>query len=756
MRAERTSLGMLPGAGVGALGALVSLAVPPLAQPGPESALLLGLLLPPVAAAVAARASARGKTPTGAWRRGVAGLLAGLLAALAVQGLAALLAGRPFCAPWRGLAFWAMGPLLGGLLAVVVGALLGAALRGRACWATVLGATLPWLAALWGVVRFHDGPAVALFGHFAGWFPGTPYDERLAWPQAYGPFRWVSAAWGAGAALFTVALWRGRQGWIPWRSTLLGLCCWAVAALVEGHAGAIGHEASVEALQRALPQRLRGERCVLHAPAGMSSHRLRRHLLDCDFRVEQMAGRLGVEPPDRLDVYWFASAADKQRLLGAGRTHVAKPWRAEVYVQDAPWPHPVLAHEVAHVVAAAAARGPWRVAGRLGGWLPEPVLIEGLAVALAWRASERASPHQWARALLERGQLPGVWSLRGLRFLLRSPPHAYTAAGSLLRFVLERRGAEALRRVYEAGDLSALGDLARLEADWHRFLRSVELPDALVARIDDRFAPRGIVAVPCARPLAELRREAAEALGAGAWRVCGQALARWERLAGPQDGSLAVLKVRWLAEQGRIEEAAARLAALRARGLAASLLAEAERAVAGARWRAGQPARALAAFERLLRAPLSPGALRVVEVSRLGLLAGGEQERLLRRLFAAAPGRQPGAAEAMALAERLGRLRRDGLGPYLAAGLLLREAHHAEAAERLGEALERGLPTERLRREALRRRALALTGADRLDEAARAWRLVADSAGLRVGLRLEAEDFLERIVWRRRKARSAD
>ncbi len=726
---------------LGLLGGALLAWHPSLAQPNAASALLLGLLLPPRVGSVAARQAAH----DGVWQgvaAGGAALLRALGAAWGLLALIAFLSDRPFCDPERGLLLWGLGPLTGGLLASAIGAALGevAGVAGAAR-AAVMAALLPWLDVGRGLLRFYTSPAVALFGHFAGWFPGTPYDERLPVPAVYFTFRLLTAAWGLGALAVGSAWARRRAGWWPWKRAVLACVLLLGAGWGESRAPRWGHAVSRASLEEALGQRLQGRRCVLYAPHAMSRSRLLRRLQDCDFRVEQMASRLGVAPPTRIHLFWFASADQKQRLIGAGRTHVAKPWRLEAHVQEAPWPHPVLAHEVAHLVAASVGRGPWRVAGRWGGWLPEPVLIEGLAVALAWQPIEGATPHQWARALLERGELPSVRSLQGPGFMLRTPPHAYTAAGSLLRFMLARLGAESVRRLYREGRLDGLVDMDVLEASWHAFLRSVPLEGRLRERVADRFAPRGLLALRCAAPLAEARAQALQALSAGAWEACERALQRWERLA-PGDALLQVSRIERLAGAGAIDRARVRLAELRRRGLARAFVARAQLAVARGLWRRGRRAEASEHFAQLLEAPLSPGTLRAVEVSRLALAEGGEMERLLRGWFAAGAGEGLGAAEAMRRAVRLGGLRPDGLGPYLEAGLLLREERFEEAAGRLEEALRRGLPTARLGREALRRQALAWSGAGAWTRAEPVWRAL---RGADDGTGAEAEDFLERI-----------
>src|SRR5690606_14621288 len=121
--------------------------------------------------------------------------------------------------------------------------------------------------------------------------------------------------------------------------------------------------------------------------------------------VRAVEATLGARGPARIRAFFFRDEHDKKRLMGAAHTYVAKPWREEVYLQVAPYPHPVLGHELAHVIAGSFGRGPFRIAGAAGGWLPNPGLIEGVAVA--------ASPHdddltdaQWARAMMQIGILP--------------------------------------------------------------------------------------------------------------------------------------------------------------------------------------------------------------------------------------------------------------------------------------------------------------------------------------------------------------
>src|SRR5690606_13490283 len=101
-------------------------------------------------------------------------------------------------------------------------------------------------------------------------------------------------------------------------------------------------------------------------------------------RVAQAERALGVSQRERVTAFFFRNAAEKRALMGASNTYIAKPWRNEVYLQVGEWPHPVLFHEIVHVVVGNVGRGPFRIAGTLGGLLPSPAIIEGVAVAAAW------------------------------------------------------------------------------------------------------------------------------------------------------------------------------------------------------------------------------------------------------------------------------------------------------------------------------------------------------------------------------------
>ena len=66
----------------------------------------------------------------------------------------------------------------------------------------------------------------------------------------------------------------------------------------------------------------------------------------------------------------------------------------------------VLAHELAHVVSGSFGSGPFRVAGPLGGLIPDPGRIEGIAVAASPGEDDDFTLFEWSKALLDLNLLP--------------------------------------------------------------------------------------------------------------------------------------------------------------------------------------------------------------------------------------------------------------------------------------------------------------------------------------------------------------
>src|SRR5690606_27148861 len=133
--------------------------------------------------------------------------------------------------------------------------------------------------------------------------------------------------------------------------------------------------------------------------------------------------------------------------------------------------------------------GPFRIAGPLGGLVPDPGRIEGFAVAASPRWDDDYTAQTWAAALLALGKLPPLEALFRLGFLGRNSSAAYTVSGAFVEFVRERFGVTAAKAWYGGAEVEeAFGvPLSTLDHDFRLALAALPVSDALVAVARARF-----------------------------------------------------------------------------------------------------------------------------------------------------------------------------------------------------------------------------------------------------------------------------
>ena len=161
----------------------------------------------------------------------------------------------------------------------------------------------------------------------------------------------------------------------------------------------------------------------------------------------------------RVTAYLFPSSADKRRLMGAGDTFIAKPWRREVYLQASGYPHPVLGararpcrRRIVRAGVRSTSPATWK------GSAPNPGLIEGVAVA-ASPDEDALTPAEWSRAMLDLKLLPSLTPRLLVRFPRRERLKSYTVAGAFVRFVKDKYGARSSSRWYGGAKLPELTKL---------------------------------------------------------------------------------------------------------------------------------------------------------------------------------------------------------------------------------------------------------------------------------------------------------
>jgi tetratricopeptide (TPR) repeat protein len=750
--------------------------------PGYESALVAGVVAPSIVACSAAWRVSRGQEgPLAALARGASrGLFLGGIALLLTL-LHGLRVG--FCSAREGLLLFALGPLAGCLLAGIWGA--GAGLvarqvgsrRKRLAAQVALALAGPVGSALISVLRAYSSPIVFAFDPFAGFFSGTLYDTvidgtdrlltyrlgslasaafalGLAWhldtektgpaaASAEGAEPAAASTEGSGpaAAGATGAAGPGRMKRLSFRGwpSALTIAALGASLAVTAEGPALGHWQTTATIIEALGGRLDGKTCDVIYPATVRARDAELLRRDCEQQIEAASSFLAVAPPPKITAFFFADPGQKRRLMGAAETYVAKPWRREVYLQLGGYPHPVLGHEIAHVVAGGLSAGPLHVAGMLRGLLPDPGLIEGTAVATS-PDDDELSPEAWSRVMLDLHFLPPLRSLFSLGFLGHDAGLAYTVAGAFVGWVHRVYGAEVLGKWYGGGDLPALTGQSweALEAAFRAHLSTLPIPPEALALGKSRFDRPAVFGRRCPHEVDAHRRDASALSGAGDFLGALRALAAALTL-DPRDAGSLLLRATCRERLGEAGASVAELEALLADAAqSAAVRDRADERLADLALASGDTAQATRRYEALERRILDEDHLRTLDV-KLAAARDPEARAAVVALLIGSPTQGP---DLVLGAEELGRWAErapgDGRPRYLLGRNLLGRGQPERAAALLDQALD-GPPIaeERVRREAARQRVFAgciLRDRAGVERGLRAWSTSAPPPGNRDAL----------------------
>ncbi len=623
-----------------------------------------------------------------------------------------------------GLAAYVLMPGLSAVLAAGIGVLCGLSSERRR-----LSPALPYLviavAALVSLWRFYASPPAFSFNPFIGYFPGNLYDEELRFPAPFYAARAfyfaaaVAAAAGAAALLHVPSLTlararRRRPGGVRGRPLVVLSLAAVTSAALWSYAGELGFLIGDDDIAEALGKRYESENFIIYYPGGGSIERdIEAIAADHEFRYAQVTETLGAEPSGKITSYYFRDAEQKHRYIGARHVHMAKPWRREIYLNHRPFPHSVLRHEIAHVVAGAFGDPIFGVSARRVLGVPvflNPGLIEGIAVAADWpdQFGRALTPHQSVKAMIELDYAPPVEQVFSTRFLALASARGYTLAGSVTKYLLDEYGAERLRALYRSGgDFDAVYGRPRDEvlAGWRAMIGDIELSREELERVRERFRRPGLFDRPCPHAIARKRGRARDLSRRGAGEDA-VAVMKQVTHADPGEPRHRLELGRVLVRAGEEAEAAKVYEALAddEAEVSAALRAQALSGRGGIAARRGDFTQAARFFERAARLP-GPDSLRRQTRAELGAARGeSKAAKAARAYFWGFDPRvdrdsvaRAGRASEVALAAS-----DEGLGHYLL-GLSLRgRGAPKQTTAAFTRALDRGLSDPLLVRNAAR------------------------------------------------------
>ncbi len=707
--------------------------------PGYEHALATGLLVPSAAAIGVALDGVRDRkrSPLAAVFGGAVfgGVLA--LVSLATALLHGLRVG--VCDLPGGVATFALTGGLGSVAGGVWGAIAGESAAGRRNprLAAVLVALAGPLATIaLGVWRFYATPIVFAFDPFVGYFSGTLYDTVIDAGTPLFTYRaGTLAAIGAvmlGASVLVrdgarLRVARARPADRARAVAALVLTIGAFGVAGSGHA--LGHWQSSESIAEALGGARDGARCQVKFPLGMRDDEVDLLVKDCEDDLASVEAALGGRGPAKVTAFFFRDAGEKKRLMGAADTYIAKPWRKEVYLQVHAYPHPVLAHELAHVVAGSFAPGPFHVAGEWGGAWPNPGLIEGIAVAAA-PDDDDLTDAQWARAMMDRGILPEIRAVFGIGFLGASAAKSYTVAGAFVSWMLSTYGKDAVRAWYGGASIESAtkATWGELDAAFRKELATYTLSPEAGAVAEAKFGRPGLFGRRCPHVVDAIRREADGCREQGQY---DKALATYARALDRDPHDLPSR----LAQAGtelRFRDAETGRAALEAIAADATLPRttrdRAEDTLADVDYLDGRFEEAASRYEKIAARVLDEDFARNLLVKAAGARDPAAQVAVKALLL----GERKRPSDPFVGAEELGAwsaATHDPLADYLLGKNLAQRGFFGRAAKHLDRALDAGLGLPATAREALRQRVVCACAMGDLPALARARAAVTDPEG---------------------------
>lgn len=362
---------------------------------------------------------------------------------------------------------------------------------------------------------FH--PPVFAFHPILGYFPGPIYDfvisitptllisrtETILWGFAFLTISVFTCEINRTTALIPKLRWRGviksSSNFSLLRVTTLSLMVLAIIG-IELSSGKLGIRPSRQDVAETLGSYRETDHFELFYARDLEDE-IDLFADDCEFRYAQLSEYLQTENSQKVRVYLYATPEQKKQLIGAGNTFVEDPFGYGFHVHSLEFPHPVLKHELAHVLTAD--WSPWKVSLNVG-------MHEGVAVAADWE-EDKLTVHQWAKAMQELNVAPPLSSVMSLGFWKHAGSRSYLMAGSFIRFLIDKYGIEKCKRAFPTGNLSKIygKELQDLEGNWRLYLKNeISLRDDELNYATQRLRRGGIFEQVCAHEMASLRNDA--------------------------------------------------------------------------------------------------------------------------------------------------------------------------------------------------------------------------------------------------------
>ncbi len=382
------------------------------------------------------------------------------------------------CCYYRTFIFFITLPLLSALMGFSAGLTVSVLIRKRhyLSWFSFL--ILSFLYNIWLLIKL---PAVYVYSVYWGYFAGPVYDDWIPIDGTFLTHRLITAVLAALQIFVALILYAKTEVRIKiTRLFFCGLGVFAVALIL--HYRGTGFIRTQNEIEKYLwVHRTSGNIDWYFDPAVSRENNNYLALLG-EYHYEDLARQMNLSNPEKMSVFVYRDPVRKKKLMGSGKTNIARIWNNSVHVnaQDA---EGVIRHEMVHVLA--------NDFGHPLFGSVSAALLEGLAVALE-TDHDFLTPHQWTHILILRNQLPDMKQILDQNVFFTSATHLrYTLAGSFCRYLIDHHGMENFKRAYRSADLEDVYQInfSELLAGWKQEVMSSPVDSADLALADILLQP---------------------------------------------------------------------------------------------------------------------------------------------------------------------------------------------------------------------------------------------------------------------------
>lgn len=598
----------------------------------------------------------------------------------------------------------------------------------------ILGLIIIFLIALNGLVKLYYGVSIFVYNPIFGFFPGPLYDEAIPITVTLIISRLYVVLLGT-LLLFVLRLISAvRQNSINIWDPIIFIVLIASIIVIKINEPNIGISYTRSYItENILSESLETENFIIYFDPG-TKEAINIDLIasDHEWRYKQLKDYLTLDSSEKIKSYIYPDVEIRKKLTGAGETTIANPIHGEIHLIYDSFPHPILKHELVHVMSGEFGHDVLKISPKIG-------LLEGIAVAADWRG-QKFTPHQWSKVIVEMGIAPDISDIVGFGFWYAPSEISYTLMGSFSRYLIDTYGIEDYKKAYKTGSFSVYGKgVDKLSGEWVEYLRTVDTPPETKAIAEARFSRPSIFQATCPRKIAGLKTSAYEQFMddnySGARKLLSKAL-------GFNNSDPGLIK--WLAYShyysGNYERA------MEIAGSSAESTKIEENILVNIKgnslWQTGNSEAALNIFQELREEDLTDNLARELEIKISAITAGPSVEDNIKQFFAT----RDSLLQLAYLQEVISENPSYAPAYYLKGRLFFNEGEYDKATPNLMNANILGLSDKKLINENLRILGISQFAQGNYHQAAVTFNYLLLLEQNRAA-RAFAQDFIDRAVW---------